>query len=194
MVQPFRCIHAGIGLLTLNLLVVTVSNAQTQQRSADAVATGSPVRPASGFTVGVSIDQFVVSDWGRGPITTLSARISGFKADGLGNELTLGIAPESGGGLALADFSLMQGVPIGGSTLLVRGGLSLAMGGGAVLGAHFGLGLALPVIPRLAIRLDAVYRPFFDLMTARLDSFSLGIGLMTLPAISLPGSDPGACP
>jgi len=111
--------------------------------------------------------------------TTLSLRLSGYQPDGLGNEVTLALVP--GARFVLSDFSLMQGIPLAGtSTLLVRGGLSLELGGGFLPGAHLGFGVVVPVGPGFGIRLDAVYRPFLYQM-ARLDSYSVGIGLMTLP-------------
>jgi hypothetical protein len=78
----------------------------------------------------------------------------------------------------------MPGIPLGSATLMVGGGLSAVLAAGILPGVHLGLGVVIPVIPQLSVRLDAVYRPFVYEMV-RLDSYSIGVGLMTLPGLDL---------
>jgi hypothetical protein len=179
---PETAVNAfAIGFLALALLVAPEWSLRAQQSVDSSLSACPPVRSKSGFTVGASVDQFGFVGVEEARATTLSLHLSGFKHDGLGNEVTLGMAVGVGGRFVLGDFSLMQGIPlVGTSTLLVRGGVSLALGGGILPGANFGLGVVIPVMPQLGVRLDAMYRPFLYEM-ARLDSYSVGIGLMSLP-------------
>jgi hypothetical protein len=138
------------------------------------------------------VDQFGVPGADGGSVTTVSLRLSGFKHGGLGNEITIATAPSAlaeGFPFAMVDMSLMQGIPLGSATLLARGGLSLVLGGGALPGLNLGLGLVVPVMPRLGVRLDAVYRPLL-IEHSRFDTYSVGVGLTLLPPISLPADQP----
>ncbi|MEO8030845.1 MAG: hypothetical protein ABJC74_17910 [Gemmatimonadota bacterium] len=148
--------------------------------------------PGSGFTFAGSFDQWIAPGTDGGRVPTISLRLGGFDPDGPGEEFTLGLSATSPAGFAIADFSLTRGIPADDFILLLRGGLSLVVGSGVIPGAHLGLGVILPVIPRLGFRFDAVYRPLL-IESHRYDTVSVGIGLMALPALGLLDPEPDPC-
>lgn len=181
----------SVVMLALSLVMVTASVARSQQSSSDSLPPRPPAPPRSRFTIGASVDDFGIPGSEGARITTISLRLSGFNHDGVGNELTLAAAPSAlaaGGAFVLADMDLMQGVPVGDATVLARGGVSLVLGGGALPGVNLGVGLVVPVMPKLAVRLDAVYRPLL-IAQSRVDTYSIGVGLMSLPALVAPAEE-----
>ncbi len=169
-----------LGTLALMAGFSSVASAQRQ------------ANPGSGFSFAGSFDQLLIPGADQGGLSTISLRLGGFDPDGPGEEFSLGLPATSPTGFAIADFSLTRGIPADAFILLLRGGLSLVVGSGVLPGAHLGLGVILPVIPRLGLRFDAVYRPLL-IESHRYDTVSVGIGLMALPALGLLDPEPDPC-
>jgi hypothetical protein len=190
--------------ISLALLELTAGRLEARTQSTDTLTACPPVRPSvdtlpasrsvrpsarspAGFTIGASVDRFSFPAVEDAHTTMVSIRLSHFEHDGLSRELTLATAPSSlkhGFPFLMVDLSLMPGIPLGSATLMVGGGLSAVLAAGILPGVHLGLGVVIPVIPQFSVRLDAVYRPFVYEMV-RLDSYSIGVGLMTLPGLDL---------
>jgi hypothetical protein len=152
-------------------------------------AQGSTTWLPPGTAFGVTVDRFVIDDFG---LLAATFHVSTLKPNHLTPEFGVAIFPQ-----ALAAMVVVTAIDVGGAiniplpdaTLLLRGGLSglLAFGSGgagAVPGFHYGASLLVKLQGKSGLRFDVIARrtalPPYEVSPAFL---SFGIGITSLPSI-----------
>ena len=153
-------------------------------------AQGSSAWLPAGRAIGVTVDRFVVDDFG---ILAGTFHISSLKPNHFTPEFAISIFPQAFAAMVFVtnlDVGGAINIPLPQSTLLLRGGLSglFALGGGgaaAVPGVHYGASLLVKIAGKDGLRFDVVARravyPHYGVSPAFV---SVGVGFTSIPGIN----------